>query len=102
MSVIIITKENFKSTVLENAKPVLLDFSATWCGPCQMLAPIIHEIANEHPEYAVCKIDVDEQPELAAAFNIVSIPTLITVKNGNVANKSVGYIPKEKILEMML
>ena len=102
MSVIIITKENFKSTVLENSKPVLLDFSATWCGPCQMLAPTIHEIADEHPEFAVCKIDVDEQPELAAAFNIVSIPTLITIKEGNAVNKAVGYISKEKILEMMI
>lgn len=102
MSVIIITKENFKSTVLENSKPVLLDFSATWCGPCQMLAPTIHEIADEHPEFAVCKIDVDEQPELASAFNIVSIPTLITIKEGNTVNKAVGYISKEKILEMMI
>lgn len=102
MSVITITKENFKTEVLESKKTVLLDFSATWCGPCQMIAPIIHEIADEHPEYVVCKIDVDDQPELAAAFNIISIPTLIKLKEGNTINKSVGYISKEKILEMML
>lgn len=102
MSVITITKENFEKEVLQNKKTVLLDFSATWCGPCQMIAPVIHEIADEYPEYAVCKIDVDECPELASAFSIVSIPTLITVKEGRAINKSVGYITKEKILEMLV
>lgn len=99
--VVKITKENFESVVLNNEKPVLIDFFATWCGPCKMVSPIVDEIANEHPEYTVGKIDVDEENELAMRFGIVSIPTLICMKNGKIAAKQVGFVPKEAILELL-
>lgn len=101
MSVIKITKENFESVVLNSDKPVLLDFYATWCGPCQMVSPIVDEIATEHPEFSVCKIDVDEENELAMRFGIVSIPTLVCVKGGKIAAKQVGFATKETILDLL-
>ena len=101
MSVIVITKENFTAAVLENEKPVLLDFYATWCGPCRMVSPLVDEIAEEHPEFTVGKIDVDAEGELAAQFGIVSIPTLVAMKDGKVVRQTVGYAPKEELLAMM-
>lgn len=97
----VITKENFQSEVLESDKPVLLDFWAGWCGPCRMVAPILDEIAQEHPEIKVGKINVDEQRELAAQFNVMSIPTLIVMKDGKVANQGVGVQPKDRILALL-
>ena len=97
MSEIIGTKENFRAEVLESDKPVLVDFWATWCGPCMMLGPIVAELAAEHPEIKVVKVNVDEQPELAEAYRIVSIPTLVVLKEGKVTDISVGYRPKEEI-----
>ena len=85
MAVITITKENFENEVLKSDKPVLLDFWATWCGPCRMVSPIVDEIANERDDIKVGKINVDEQGELSMQFRIVSIPTLIVMKNGEVA-----------------
>ena len=96
-----ITNSNFEKEVLQSDKPVLLDFFATWCGPCKMVSPIVDEIAEEHPEFKVGKINVDEEQELAAKFDVMSIPTLIVVKNGEVTNENVGAIPKQKILDMM-
>ncbi|MBO7161924.1 MAG: thioredoxin [Clostridia bacterium] len=101
MSVIHVDSFNFEEVVLKSEKTVLIDFWATWCGPCRMIAPIIEEIAAEHPEYAVCKIDVDKAGELAKQFGITNIPTLIVMKNGETVNKSVGVIPKEKILKLL-
>ena len=101
MSVLHITTENFESEVLQSEKPVLLDFFATWCGPCRMVGPIIEEIAEENENIKVCKIDVDEEPELAKRFRIVSIPTLIAMKDGNVVNQALGAMPKEKILALL-
>jgi len=101
MSVIKITGTNFKKEVLESAKPVLLDFYADWCGPCQMVSPIVDEIANEHPEYTVGKINVDNEYDLALAFAVTSIPTLVCMKNGQMTNKIVGLVAKETILKMM-
>lgn len=101
MAVIAITKENFTAAVLESDKPVLLDFYATWCGPCRMVSPLVDEIAEEHPEYVVGKIDVDAEGELAQRFGIVSIPTLVAMKNGEIVNRIVGYAPKEDLLAMM-
>lgn len=101
MSVIKITKENFESEVINSKKTVLLDFYAVWCGPCQMISPIVAEFAEEHPEYTVGKIDVDEQGELAMKFGIESIPTLISFKDGKILNKTIGFVSKEKILDMM-
>ncbi len=100
MSVIHITKENFEAEVLNNQKPVLLDFYADWCGPCQMIAPFVAEIAAEHPEYTVGKVNVDEQMLLAQKFGITSIPALFVVKGGQVATSAIGYRSKEDILKM--
>jgi thioredoxin 1 len=101
MAVIAITKENFATEVLASEKPVLLDFYATWCGPCRMVSPLVDEIAEEHPEYTVGKIDVDAESELAQQFGIVSIPTLVAMKGGKVVRQIVGYAPKDDLLAMM-
>ena len=97
MSVIKISKENFASVVLNSNKPVLLDFYAEWCGPCRMVGPIVSEIANERNDVKVGKINVDEQPELAAQFQVMSIPMLAVIKNGKLENQVVGYRSKEQI-----
>lgn len=101
MSVITITNENFDQQVLQSAKPVLLDFWASWCGPCRMLSPVVDEIAQENDAIAVGKVNVDEQPELATRFGVMSIPTLMVFKDGKAVNTSVGVVPKAKILAML-
>jgi len=101
MSVIHITKENFESIVNQNKKPVLMDFWAPWCGPCQMLGPIIEEVAAERPDVIVGKINVDEEMDLARQFRIVSIPTVVVMKNGEKAATSLGYKPKGDILKLL-
>lgn len=97
MAAIVITKENFDSEVLKAEGTVLVDFWATWCGPCRMLSPIVDEVASERPDVKVGKINVDEQPELAQQFGIMSIPTLLVFKNGEKVQESVGLILKEKV-----
>ena len=99
MSVIKVNQNNFDE-ILAGKKPALLDFYADWCGPCRMVAPIIEEIAREHPEYVVGKINVDENPELAQKYGVFSIPTLAVVKEGRIAGRMTGAKPKEKILEL--
>ena len=101
MAIVNITKDNFDELVLRSAKPVLLDFWAVWCGPCRMVAPIVEEISSEREDIVVGKVNVDEEMELAVKFGIVSIPTLIVMKNGEMSNKAVGYMPKEKILTLL-
>ena len=101
MSVLHITKENFENEVLKSDRPVLLDFWASWCGPCRMVSPIIDEIAEETTDKKVCKINVDEQPELAQAFGVMSIPTLVVMKDGEVVGQSVGVKSKEAVLHML-
>ena len=101
MSVITITKENFGNEVMLSEKPVLIDFSATWCGPCKMIAPIVDKIAAENSQYKVCKVDVDDEPELAQAFGVSSIPMLVVIKNGKVTSQAVGLRPEEAILDML-
>ena len=101
MSVFTINKSNFESEVLNSEKTVLLDFWASWCGPCRMLSPIIDEIAEEHPEIKVGKVNVDEQPELASEFGVMNIPSVFVIKNGVVVNRSAGARPKAQILEML-
>ena len=101
MSVIKINKENFASEDLNSNKPVLLDFYADWCGPCRMVGPIVSEIANERSDVKVGKINVDEQPELAAQFQVMSIPMLAVIKNGKLENRVVGYRSKEQIEAML-
>ncbi len=100
MSVTNITKENFEQ-VKNSEKTVLLDFFATWCGPCRMVSPIVDEIAQEYPQYMVCKINVDEQPELSQAFNIMTIPTLVVMKNGKIVTQVSGALPKDRILSLL-
>ncbi|MCH3960350.1 MAG: thioredoxin [Selenomonas sp.] len=97
MATTVITKENFKSEVLDAQGTVLVDFWADWCGPCRMLSPIVDQVAEQHSEVKVGKIDIDAQPELANQFGVMSIPTLIVFKNGQKVNESVGLIPKENI-----
>lgn len=101
MSVITIRKENFVSEVLNSDRPVLLDFYADWCGPCRMVSPIVSEIADERSDIKVGKINVDEQPELAAQFQVMSIPTLAVMKNGKLENQVIGYRPKVQIEAML-
>ena len=101
MSVITVTKENFQSEVLESNKTVLIDFWAEWCGPCRMLSPVVDEIANEQTDVKVCKVNVDNEPELATQFGVMSIPTLVVIKDGEVVNQSVGVQHKESILVML-
>lgn len=101
MKEIVLTKENFENEVINSEKAVLIDFWASWCGPCMMLAPVIEEIATENDGIKVCKVNVDEQPELANKFGISSIPALFVVKNGKITNNAVGYMPKEKVLELL-
>ena len=100
MTAININKNNFQSEVMNSDKPVLLDFWAPWCAPCRMVVPIIEEIAGERPDIRVGKINVDEQPELASEFSIMSIPTLVVMKNGKIVQQVSGARPKNAILEM--
>lgn len=102
MNVVTVTKQNFENEVMNSDKPVLLDFWAGWCGPCKMLSPVIDEIADETVgQVKVAKINVDEQTELARQFKVMSIPTLVVIKDGQVVNKKVGVLPKENILDMV-
>ena len=101
MSAIHINKHNFETTVKNSEKPVLLDFYANWCGPCRMVSPIIEEIATENPQYIVGKINVDEEPDLAQKFGVVSIPTLVVMKNGKIERKTTGARPKAQILSLL-
>ena len=101
MAVIEITKENFESKVLNEKKPVLLDFFAVWCGPCQMLSPIVDEIGEEKSDIVVGKINVDDRPELANAFGVSSIPTLVVMKDGKETARSVGLRSKEQVLALL-
>lgn len=101
MSVIKIDQQNFQGEVMLSLQPVLLDFWAPWCGPCRMAGPILDEIAAERGDIKVGKVNVDEQPELAARFGVMSIPTLAVIKNGKVVNQAVGLRPKDQILAML-
>lgn len=101
MKVLHINKDNFHKEVLHSDKPVLLDFFASWCGPCRMVGPILDEIAEEREDIKVCKVNIDEQPELASRFRIMSVPTLMVLKNGQIMEQSVGARPKHQILAMV-
>lgn len=101
MSVMHINQNNFQEEVMSSEKPVLLDFWAGWCGPCRMVSPIVDEIAEERSDVKVCKVNIDEQGELAAAFGVMSIPTLIVMKDGKIVNQAAGARPKGQILTML-
>ena len=101
MAVLTITKDNFNTEVLNSDKPVLIDFWASWCGPCRMVSPVVDEIAAERPDILVGKVNVDEEPELASAFNISSIPTLVVMRGGEIVNRATGARPKSSILSLL-
>ena len=101
MAVVTITKENFEQEVLQSAKPVLLDFWACWCGPCRMLSPVVDEVAEERTDVKVGKVNVDEQPELAGQFGVMSIPTLLVFEQGQLVRQAVGARPKASVLELL-
>lgn len=100
MAVIELTQENYQKEVIESDKPVLIDFFATWCGPCKMVSPVVEQIANERPDIKVCKLDVDKNLDLARTFQVMSVPTLVAMKNGKMINKIIGAMPKAQILKM--
>ncbi len=100
MSVLSVNKNNFES-VKNSDKPVLLDFYADWCGPCRMVSPLVDEIAKENPQYLIGKINVDDEPELAQAFGVASIPTLVVMKHGKIVQQAVGARPKSHIITML-
>ena len=101
MGVLAVTKNTFEEEVLKSEKTVLVDFWASWCGPCRLVSPVIDEIAEENEDYKICKVNVDEENELAAYFEIMSIPSLFVFKNGEVVNHSVGVLTKEEILNLL-
>ena len=101
MAVLHITKDTFQAEVLESEKTVLLDFWATWCGPCRMIGPVLEEVAQEREDVKVCKIDVDQEPELAKQFQIMSIPTLIVMEKGKIINQALGAMPKNSVLALL-
>lgn len=101
MAALHVTTETFESEVLNSDKPVLVDFWASWCGPCQMLLPVIEELAGEVSDAKVCKVNVDEEPELAQKYKVMTIPTLMVIKDGKVTDTSIGVIPKDEILKML-
>lgn len=101
MSVVNINLNNFRNEVLEESKPVLLDFWAPWCGPCRMVSPVLEEIARERPDLKVGKVNVDEQPELASQFGVMSIPMLVVMRDGKIVNQAVGARPKGAILSLL-
>ena len=101
MSVLHINHESFEKIIAQDGKTVLVDFWATWCGPCRMIAPVLEEVAKERPDVTVCKVDVDEERELALEYGVSSIPTLLVFWDGKVVNQSIGAMPKERILAML-
>ena len=101
MKALHINKDNFHKEVLNSDRPVLLDFFASWCGPCRMVGPILDEIADEREDIKVCKVDIDEQPELASRYRIMSVPTIMVLKDGQVVEQSIGAKPKHQILAMV-
>lgn len=101
MSVLAVTKETFAQEVLGSDKAVLVDFWASWCGPCRMLSPVVDEVAQERPDVKVCKVNIDEEQALAVEYGVMSIPTLMVFQNGKVVQTSVGVVPKAKILSML-
>ena len=101
MKVLHINKDNFHKEVMNSEKPVLLDFFASWCGPCRMVGPILDEIAEEREDIKVCKVDIDEQPELASRFRVMSVPTLMVMKEGRIVEQAIGAKPKHQILAMV-
>lgn len=101
MSIVNITEQNFDKEVLNSDKKVLIDFWASWCGPCRMIAPIVDEVAKERQDIKVCKVNVDEQPGLANAFHVMSIPTLVVMENGKVVGQRIGAVGKAQILELL-
>ena len=101
MAVVTITKENFEQEVLQSAQPVLLDFWASWCGPCRMLSPIVDEVSEERTDVKVGTVNVDEQPELAGEFGVMSIPTLLVFEQGKLVRQAVGARPKASVLELL-
>ena len=101
VEVLKVTSQNFEKEVLQSEKPVLIDFYADWCGPCKMLAPIIEEIANENEDIKVVKVNIDEAQDLAVKYDVMSIPTTVVIKNGQEVDRTVGYVGKETILNMV-
>ena len=101
MSIVHVNDSNFEAEVMKADCTVLIDLFAEWCGPCKMRAPVLEEIANEHPEYKICKVDVDESPSIAMGFRASSIPMLVVIKNGKVTNQAIGFMSKAKVLALL-